>query len=520
MSDSILNTSDLLRASARAYPQRTAIVDGSIRYTYQQFDDLVDRLCAWFVQRGLERGFKTAYLFGNQWEVLLTFHAVGRAAGVIVPLNSRLTAHEIAFVLDAADVELVVYDSEFETVLGEALSLVRRAVVPVVSGPSKQQLARYRLEEILQGTDRFEISAFPQISGNDDSGIWFTSGTTGKSKGAVCTHRSSVFSALLTSGAARVSSRTRLLSVAPMFHRGAVEDVHLAVTLMGGKHILEKRFDPQRTLKMLQDTKADFAFIVPTMAQMMLEVPGRGDYDLTNLTCWFSASAALRESMQHRIRDELRLPKDALQNTYGITESLLNTYCDGIDLRERPRSAGRVLPLTKIRIWNDKRGSLPPGEVGEIVISGPCQLRTYLGMPAAYDDVILNIAGERWYRSGDIGYLDDEGFLFISDRSKDMIITGGENVYSVEVELAISEHKAVAEVAVVGEPDEKWGERVVAFVVLRAGFVASEEELLEACNRIATYKRPKRFVFTDGLPRNSFGKVQKSSLRGELTHSV
>lgn len=515
MTGGLSNTSDLLRASAHAYPRRPAIMDGSRTYTYEQFDELVDRFSAWFLTRQFDHGFRAAYLFGNQWEVLLTYHAVGRAGGLIVPLNSRLTPSEMAFLVDEAKVNVVIYDKEFEGILGEVLSLAQQFVVSVVSGGSRG-LAQHVLSEILDSTSRPEMSAFPQISADDDSGIWFTSGTTGKSKGAVCTHRSSVFSAILTATAAHVSSRTRLLSVAPMFHRGAMEDVHLAVTLMGGTHILEKRFDPQRTLKLLQDTQTNFAFIVPTMAQMMLDVQGHEDFDLSNLACWMSASAPLRDNVQDRIRTELRLPQYALQNTYGITESLLNTYCDGIDLRSRPQSVGRIVPLTEVRIWSKSTGFMAPGEVGEIVISGPCQLRTYLGRDQDYENAILNIDKKRWYRSGDLGYLDNEGFLSIVDRSKDMIISGGENVYSAEVEMAIVEHKSVAEVAVVSEPDDKWGERVVAVVVLKRAASASESDLLQACERIASYKRPKKFVFVDELPRNSFGKVQKALLREML----
>lgn len=515
MTNSFLNTSDLLRASARAYPRRTAIIDGSRTYTYEQFDELVDRFSAWILKGRFDHGFRAAYLFGNQWEVLLTYHAVGRAGGIIVALNSRLTPTEMAFLMDEAKVNLVIYDQEFEEILGEALALAQQPVVAVVSSRSGS-LAQHALNEILESTSRPEMRDFPLISGDDDSGIWFTSGTTGKSKGAVCTHRSSVFSAILTAGATHVSSRTRLLSVAPMFHRGAVEDVHLAVTLMGGTHIFEKRFDPQRTLKLLQDTQTNFAFIVPTMAQMMLDVPGHEDFDLSNLACWMSASAPLRENVQNRIRSELRLPKHALQNTYGITESLMNAYCDGIDLRAHPQSVGRIVPLTEVRIWSKSMGFMAPGEIGEIVISGPCQLRTYLGRNQEYESVILNADQKQWYRSGDLGYLNDEGFLFIADRSKDMIISGGENVYSVEVEMAIAEHKSVAEVAVVGEPDEKWGERVVAVVVRKLTASVSEADLLQACERIASYKRPKKFVFIDKLPRNSFGKVQKASLRDML----
>lgn len=510
MNNAMLNTSDLLRATALAYPGRVMVVDGQHSFTYAQFDAMVDCFAGWFLTSGGARGFRAAYLLGNQWEVLLTYHAVGRAGGVIVPLNSRLTPQEISFLLDEAAVEFVVYDPDFEALFTEAVGA--RSLETIAAG-SVKGAARHALESILASTQRPAPLAFPHVSANDDSGIWFTSGTTGKPKGAVVTHGSSVFCALLTSGAVGVSSETRLVSAAPLFHRGAVEDVHLAVTMMGGVHFLAKRFEPKQTLELLESTRATFAFIVPTMAQMMLEVPDHGSYDLSHLRCWMSASAPLREDLQERIRSELRIPTDALANVYGITESLINTFCLGTDLLKRPRSAGKPVPLTEVRILGQDHEFLRPGEIGEIVISGPCQLRTYLGRQEDYVNTMLETEGKRWYRSGDLGYLDQDGFLFIVDRSKDMIITGGENVYSVEVEIALAEQSDVAEVAVIGEPDAKWGERVVAVIVPKNGRQPIESDLLQACNAIANYKRPKRFVFLDSLPRNSFGKVQKSALR-------
>ena len=512
MNNAMLNTSDLLRATARAYPERDMVVEGQRSFTYAQFDAMVDCFAGWFLRSGGARGFRAAYLFGNQWEVLLTYHAVGRAGGVVVSLNARLSPKEISFLLDEAAVEFVVYDPDFEALLTEAIGLCARSLETIAAG-SVKGAARHALENILASTQRPAPLAFPHISANDDSGIWFTSGTTGRPKGAVVTHGSSVFSALLTSGVACISSETRLVSVAPLFHRGAVEDVHLAVTMMGGVHFLTKRFEPKRTLELLESTRATYAFIVPTMAQMMLEVPDHGSYDLSHLRCWMSASAPLREDLQERIRSEFRIPTDALANAYGITESLMNTYCLGKDLLKRPRSAGRPVPLTEVRILGPDHEFLRPGEIGEIVIAGPCQLRTYLGRQEDYVNTILEAEGKRWYRSGDLGYLDQDGFLFIVDRSKDMIITGGENVYSVEVEIALAGQPDVAEVAVIGEPDAKWGERVVAVIVPKHGRQPTESDLLHACNVIANYKRPKRFVFLDSLPRNSFGKLQKSALR-------
>lgn len=518
MNNTMLNTSDLLRATARAYPERVMVVDGPHSFTYAQFDAMVDCFAGWFLKSGFARGFRAAYLFGNQWEVLLTYHAVGRAGGVIVPLNARLAPQEINFLLDEAAVEIVVYDPGFEALLTEAVSSYPRSLETIAAG-SFNGAARHALEGILVSTQRPAPSVFPQLSANDDSGIWFTSGTTGKSKGAVVTHGSSVFSALLTCGATRVTSETRLVSAAPLFHRGAVEDVHLAVTMMGGVQFFTKQFEPKHTLELLESTRATFAFIVPTMAQMMLEVPDHGSYDLSHLRCWMSASAPLRQDLQERILSELRIPSDVLVNVYGITESLINTCCSGTDLIKRPGSAGRPVPLTDVRILGQQQEFLRPGEIGEIAISGPCQLRTYLGRQEDYENTMLESEGKRWYRSGDLGYLDQDGFLFIVDRSKDMIITGGENVYSVEVEMALMRQPDVSEVAVMGQPDAKWGERVVAVIVPKKGRMPTESDLLQACIAIANYKRPKRFVFLDSLPRNSFGKVQKSTLR-DMINSI
>lgn len=519
MNTEVLNTSDLLRSSARARPTRTMIIEAERRISYAQFDAQVDRLAAWFIGQGLSHGFRAAYLLNNQWEVLLAYHAIGRAGGIVVAINARLTPDEIAFQLNEAAVDAVVFDAEFEDLLSRALARSDRTMRLVSCGRAVP-LASDTVEAILEHCSPLRPGAYPRLAPEDDSGIWFTSGTTGTPKGAVVTHRSSVFAALLTAGVARVGAQTRLLSAAPMFHRGAIEDVHLAVTLMGGTHILARRFDPENTLRLIEKERATYAFIVPTMAHMMLDVPRRGAYDLGSLQCWMSASAPLREDLQQRIRSDFHLRRDVLQNAYGITESLMNTWCDGQDLIERPGSAGRPVPLTSIRISDDDGRCLPAGKVGEILISGPSQFRTYLGRPEDYDAVTVHADGALWYRSGDLGYLDDDGFLHIVDRSKDMILSGGENVYSVEVEMALTSCPAVAEVAVVGQPDDKWGERVVAFVVLKAGHQATEADLAAACASISDYKRPKVYRCVEALPRNSFGKVQKAQLRALLNSAA
>jgi fatty-acyl-CoA synthase len=275
---------------------------------------------------------------------------------------------------------------------------------------------------------------------------------------------------------------------------------------------LFKRFNAAQTLLYLEKYRINVAFIVPTLAWQLLNEPSAENKTLPHLTHWISASAPLPPLLAERIHEQFKLPNGII-NAYGITEMLFVSACPPAMLSKKRDTAGLPVPNTRIIIHDEKRGILPNGEVGEILVSGPTSFSHYLNDEQATRDAITNLNGNAWYRSGDVGVIDADGYLAIKDRKKDMIISGGENVYCAEVEQALSEHPAIQQVAVVGMPDEKWGEIVVAVVVKSPGHIIDLDAILRGCTSLASYKRPREIICLDELPRNSFGKVRKDKLR-------
>jgi fatty-acyl-CoA synthase len=233
---------------------------------------------------------------------------------------------------------------------------------------------------------------------------------------------------------------------------------------------------------------------------------------LPHLVNWISASAPLPPILAEQIVERFTLPNGII-NAYGITEMLSVSTCPPSMLSKKPGSAGLPAPMTRVAIYDESRGVLPNGEVGEILISGPTAFSRYLDNEQATREAIINLNGREWYRSGDVGVIDEDGYLAIKDRKKDMIISGGENVYCAEVELALIEHPSVRDVAVVGVPDEKWGEIVVAAIVKSADAIDDVDEIAKSCSSLATYKRPREIVCLEALPRNGLGKVRKDLVR-------
>ncbi len=507
-----LTTDSILRATAAARPDHIAIEQGALRLTYRQLDEAVDRLAAHLHQAGLARGDRIAYLFANQWEILAAYHAIGRLGAVVVSLNYRLTPAELDYQLSRTTARALLYDESFGPALAELPASLRASIYLISAGaPADGPPPQATMAGIMAGPRGPVPDA--AVRGADDSGIWFTSGTTGRPKGAIVRHASSVASAEVTAQVCRVTERCRFLATAPMFHRGAMEDMHLAVTMVGGTHVLLPRFQARRALEMIESERISHAFIVPTMARMMVDEPGCEQFDLGSMERWISASAPFPAELAARVRQRLRLAENVVMDVYGITESLLNTHCQPAEKLARPTSVGRPVPKMQLRIVDAADRPLAAGEVGEIVTAGPTTFRSYLSDAEAFRAAVFSAEGRTWYRTGDVGYLDRDGFLHIVDRKKDMIITGGENVYCVEVEAAIATHPGVAEVAVVGWPDEVWGERVVAVVVARPGVALAAAEITAWCATIAPYKRPREIRFVDALARNSFGKIQKAVLR-------
>jgi acyl-CoA synthetase (AMP-forming)/AMP-acid ligase II len=513
MNVEMMTIDSVVRRGALTFPSKTAIVDRDQVLTYGDLDALVDALAVALLELGVRKGHRVGSLFFNEWQSFVTYFAVVRLGAVVVPINHRLVATEMAYQLAQAGCRVLLYTADLHPTVEQLRGTV--AVEHwIAAGSSDPSAGDLRLEDLL-ARYRGQACELPWSVGRDDpAGIWYTSGTTGYPKGTVTTHESAIWAALGITLCVPMSERHRLLCVAPTFHRSAMDAVHLAGFLHGTTHFLLRHFDPSAMLGMIQEHRLTHGFIVPAMTFAVLSHPERGNYDLTSMEVWLSASAALPEEHRARLEAETTLPPGTIFNAYGITESLINTSLWPYDAAARPGSVGRPVPGVFLRVVDADRRVLPAGVVGEIAVAAPSIASTYLDKPEAWAEVTFEENGRRWYLSGDLGRLDDDGYLYIVDRAKDMIITGGENVYSAEVERVLIAHPDVLEVAVVGIPDEQWGERVTAAVVLAQGSTTTREDIVEFCgDRLAGYKRPRRIHFMDALPRNTFGKVQKHRVR-------
>ncbi|HEY4558060.1 MAG TPA: long-chain fatty acid--CoA ligase [Enteractinococcus sp.] len=494
---------------------RRAVTAGNFELTYEQFDERINRLAHALVDRGVQQGERVAYLGENSVEFLETLFALGSIGAVFVPLNTRLAGPEVTFHLEDSGSKLLIASHTLEplAVAGVQGTEVER-VIFVDDGPRKPAEGALSLpveqyaEVVDSGSDRR-----PQVNVEleDLAIILYTSGTTGKPKGAMLSHSNLTWNALNVISDLAITNDEVALMISPMFHVAALGMGVLPTLLKGGHLILEPRFDPGRALELIEYHRATFISGVPTTYQMLAEHPSWETTDISslqNLTCGGSA-------MPLHILETYEDRGLSFTMGYGMTETSPGaTTLPARYSREKMGSAGLPQMHTHVRVADFEGNELPPHEIGEVQIQGPNVISGYWNRPDANESSFITDESGTWFRSGDMGYKDADGFLFISDRLKDMIISGGENIYPAQIELEMAQMEAIAAVAVFGVPDQKWGEVPRAAVVVREGHELTEEEVLSFLHgKLARYKVPKSVVFVDDLPRTASGKVRKPDLR-------
>jgi acyl-CoA synthetase (AMP-forming)/AMP-acid ligase II len=502
---------DILDYRAREHPEAEFAVQGSRSLSYAAAQALANRIASALAARGLAPGDRLALLSKNSIEYAVWYYACSKCGVVPVPLNYRLAPPEWSYILNDAGAKLIFA----QDALAQALGPVRGELTTV-----KHWLA---LGADVPGWERFEsfvdggVASSPahRAAPDDDVYQMYTSGTTGRPKGAVITHRAVVSHLYQASFAFGGAGGERMLVVAPLYH--AAGSLATFVTVQaGGSLYIQEDFVPAEVVRALSEERIAMAVLVPAMIQFCLvgvpDVAARR-YQALRLII-YGASPIAEQTLTRAIEV---FGCDFLQ-AYGMTETTAAvTYLMPADHRRalagEPKlllSAGRPLPATEIRIVGEGGRILPSGEIGEIAARGPQLMRGYWNLAEATAEALR----DGWMHTGDAGVLDDEGFLYVQDRTKDMIVSGGENVYPREVEDVLYRHPAVAEAAVIGVPDPKWGEAVKAIVVCKQGLTVGAEELMRFCDgRLAGYKRPRSLDFADVLPRNPSGKVLKRELR-------
>lgn len=481
----------------------TAIIEGEKSLDYAELAERIDRLAHALGGLGVEKGARVAYLGNNHSAFLETLFACGTIGAIFVPLNTRLTPRELNFALNDSG-SLVLINAASLADLADAAAIQSTVEHRLVVGDVAGTDSGYERALAAAGAGHRDIA----VDSCDPAIILYTSGTTGKPKGAVLTHGNMIWNSINVIVDYDVTSTARALMIAPLFHVASLGMGALPVLLKGGTLVLQDRFEPSAVLAAIQRHAITSLSGVPTTYQMLAEHPDWAGTDISSLrmlTCGGSA-------VPLRVLEAYEERGLGFSGGYGMTETAPGaTSLQAEYSRAKSGSAGLPHFFTDIKIIDSSGRDLPAGETGEILISGPNVIKEYWQLPEASAEAF---ADGDWLRSGDLGHLDDDGFLYISDRLKDMIISGGENIYPAEVEQAIMELEAVASVAVIGVPDAIWGEVPHAVVVPVEGRSISETEIKEhLAGRLAKYKIPRTVVLTDEFPRTASGKIRKTDLR-------
>jgi acyl-CoA synthetase (AMP-forming)/AMP-acid ligase II len=495
---------DLVRAAATRFPDKAAVVGNGRRLTFAELDDRVGQLGAALRAMGLKPGDRVALLAANELEHLELQAACLRSGFALVPMNNRLTERELSFILTDCDPALLVLGRNEEK-RGAALA-GQLGIANLLALGNPQELPSY--DEALQAA-RPDPDADPHDP-ELPAKIMYTSGTTGSPKGAVVDRLG--FTARVMINAVELETRSGDVHQAclPMFHIAAF--LSYAHTVVGATVVMLPEFDPAEALATMQRERVTTTVLVPTTIAMLLDSPAIEGADLSALRLIIYGGSSIEPGPLRRAMD--RFGCDFHQQ-YGMTETGGQTLLRPADHdpadTERLASAGTEAVGLEVRVVDDEDVPVAQGEVGEIVCRGPSVMLRYWNRPEATAEALRG----GWMHTGDMGYRDSRGYLHITDRRNDMIITGGENVYPREVEAVLIEHPGIAEVAVVGVPDPKWGQTVTAAVV---GAVPADDELAAwAKERLAGYKVPRRWIRVDELPHNVTGKVLKHKLRTMLS---
>ncbi|MFH2128230.1 MAG: o-succinylbenzoate--CoA ligase [Pseudomonadota bacterium] len=490
-------------------PDKEAVVDGGRRLSYRQLNRRVNRLARALSAQGLAQGDRLALLSYNSLEYIEVIMASAKLGLVLVPLNWRLTAAELTFQLGDSGVKTLIFDPDLRDLAQGILERMSFERLMVLGTEPRLEARPY--ETLLAGQGDEEPEVKQEITSEAPFIIMYTAGTTGKPKGAVLTQGNCLYNALSLQVDMEFTSSDRDLVALPMFHIGGIGLFTLPMLYVGGTVVVQRSFEPNQALDLLRREGITLFFGVPAIFLFLIQSPEFDPEAFTGVRLVMSGGAPLPPSLV----DQYHTQGIILQQGYGMSEAApsIATLAKPWALSKKG-SVGRVVFHLEARVAGDDGNELPRGEVGELLLRGPNVMQGYWNRPEANEEAFSG----GWFHTGDLARMDDEGFLYMVDRKKDMFISGGENVYPAEVENAIFALEQVAEAAVIGLPDPKWGEVGCAVVVLKEGQSLQEQEVsahLKTC--LAKYKIPKKVVFTEALPRNAAGKVLKRNLREQYS---
>ncbi|MGY4311109.1 AMP-binding protein [Bradyrhizobium sp. JR3.5] len=494
----MINLSSFIAFHARRTPDRCALKYRGEDVSYADFDLRIRQVGSWLATRGIAPGDVVAVLMKNSTAFLELVFATSHIGAVFLPINYRLSAAEVGYIVGNSAARLLVADEEF--------AAIATGGAPVVL------LGEVAQSSVTNLAPDIAPSPIHVRQPRDLMRLMYTSGTTDRPKGVMLTYENIYWKSADQAVVLGLNADTRLLVVGPLYHVGALDLPGIAVLWHGGMLCIHRTFEPEPALAAIEREKLNAAWFAPVMTTALLTCPNRERYDVSSLQ-W--AIGGGEKTPEVRIRAFSDYFKNARYiDAYGLTESCGgDTFMDAGREIEKIGSTGRAIAHVEIEIRDDAGKRLPAGQNGEICLRGPKVTQGYWKDPEKTASAFFG----DWFRTGDVGYLDDDGFLYLTDRKKDMIISGGENIASSEVERVIYEIPGVREVAVIGLPDDRWGEKPVAIVVLADDARLDLADLTDYCRaRLAGFKVPRQLIIRDSLPRNPSGKVLKRVLRAEL----
>jgi fatty-acyl-CoA synthase len=515
-----------LRFKSRAislYGSKLGVVCGDLRLTYSQFFERCDRLSRMLQLLRVPKGARVAYLAYNCHRLLEAYYGVVQMGAVLLPLNFRLSGDDLVYILQDAEPRVLFYDSDFLPLVSAIQAHVKNiehfiSLDGTVGEPWSNQRS---YESLLEEASIGDFNAIEPMDEEDTAEIFYTSGTTATPKGVMLTHRNLYLHALNSIVSLGLRDTDVQLHSIPLFHVngwGAPQ----SLTCMGGTHVLMRRFDPLSLFQLIEKEKVTYSSFVPTMVYALLQHPGIYDHDYSSLRMLLVGGAAPSTDMICRMEKAFGCP---CYTGYGLTEtSPILTLAtpkstvapeSGPDRIRRQSMTGWPVVGVDLKVVDAKGEQVcrDGRHIGEVIVQSDGLMKGYWNNPEETEMALR----EGWYLTGDMATIDEEGYIQIVDRKKDLIVSGGENIASLEIETYLCRHESVKECAVIAIPDAKWGEVPAAFIVVRENCAVTEEEILEFCRKgLASYKCPKTVEFIDSLPKGGTGKIQKRALRDRI----
>ena len=500
----------LIDIAADRCPDKVALISRDNRWTYRQFRERIQKLSSALIRLGIKKGDHVSTVTWNGNQMLEVYWASVRIGAVFNPLNFRFTSAEMAYVLKDSAPKLIVVDENFQDLVGNAVDDPK---LPdhLYSTANAPRNGFKRYEDLIEGSPIFE-GAMP-VSGNDPCELIYTSGTTSNPKGVLLSHNNVCWNALITSQMRRDNYNEVQFMSAPLFHVAALNCQYTGRMITYPTLVLLEKFDPQKVMDAVVKERVTMLSMGPTMWIFLMEFCKPGDYDTSSVTVLTSGGDKLPIETIKAVQPYFpNLREKGIYNLYGLTEATSTvTVLQDRDSVAKSGSIGLPSPFVQARLIDDEGREVEKGQVGELTIRGPITMMGYLHQP----EMTAEVLKDGWLHTGDMAWADEEGYLFLADRKKDIIVSGGENISSREVEDVLYKHPAILKVACFAAPDPKWNERVVAAIILRPGQpVPTIDEIREHCRKdLAGFKLPKEIMIVDSLPETGYNKVKKFELK-------